>query len=115
MSLLVSWLVLSLAFLATAWILPGMEVKGFGGAATAAAIFGVLNWLLAKALFFVIGVVTLGIGFLLFFITSWVVNVILLKITDAATDSLKLESTGTAMAGAFLISVIGAVLRLFLA
>lgn len=114
MSVLFSWLVLSLAFLATAWILPGMKVNGLAGAATSAAVFGVLNWLLAKVLFVVLGIATLGIGFLLFFITAWVVNVILLKITDAVSDSLELKSTGTAMAAALLISVIGAGIRVLL-
>jgi len=113
-SVIVSWLVLSLAFLATAWLLPGMKVKGIGGAMGSAAIYGILNFLLAKLLFYVLTIITLGLGYLLFFITAWVVNVILLKITDAISDSIELKSTGTAMAGAFLISLISAVLKFFL-
>jgi putative membrane protein len=111
-SLLFSWLILSVAFLATAWLLPGMKVNGLGGAAAAAAVFGILNWLLGKALFIAFGIVTLGIGFVLFFVTAWVVNVVLLKITNKLTDAIELETTGTAMAAALLISLISGFLKL---
>lgn len=114
MTILVSWFVLSLAFLGTAWLLPGMKLKGVGGAVGSAAVYGVLNFLLAKALFVLLSLITLGLGWVLAFITTWVVNVILLKMTDSISDSIELESTGTAMAGAFLISVISAVIRFLL-
>lgn len=114
MGILVGWLVLSLAFVATAWLLPGMSVKGLKGAAVAAAVFGILSWLLGKLLFVVLGIVTLGLGFLLFFVTMWVVNVILLKLTNAITDSVEVKTTGTAMIGALLISLISAVLKAIL-
>ncbi len=112
MNLLFSWLILSAAFLATAWLLPGMRVKGVGGAVGGAAVFGILNWLLGKALFILFGIATLGLGFILVFVTAWVVNVVLLKLTDAMTDSVELKSTGTAMAAALLISGISGILRL---
>jgi len=111
-SIVVSWLVLSLAFLATAWLLPGMKVKGLGGALGSAAVYGILNFLLAKLLFLFFSIITFGIGAILFFITAWVVNVVLLKMTNAISDSIELESTGTAMAGAFLISLISAAIKL---
>jgi uncharacterized membrane protein YvlD (DUF360 family) len=42
MSLLLSWLAMSVAFWLTAQLLPGFEVKGFKGALWVAAIFGVI-------------------------------------------------------------------------
>ena len=111
-TIVVSWLILSLAFLATAWLLPGMKVKGLGGALGSAAVYGILNFLLAKLLFLFFSIITLGIGAVLFFITAWVVNVVLLKMTNAISDSIELESTGTAMAGAFFISLISAAIKL---
>lgn len=103
--ILISWLVLSFVVWLTAVVLPGFEVRGFGGAAIVAAIFGVLNWLLGWLLFTVFGLATLGIGFLLAFITHWLVNAVLLKLTDALSRSLTIRSFGHALVGAAIIGV----------
>lgn len=107
LELLLSWLVLSAAFWITAKVLPGFEVEGFGGAVVVAAIFGLINWLVGWFLFAVLGIVTLGIGFLLAFLTRWLVNAILLRVTDAITDRLTIRSFGTALMGALAISLFG--------
>ncbi len=107
MTLLVAWFVLSLAVWLTSLILPGFKVRGFMGAILVAAVFGVLNYLLGWLLFVVIGVGTLGIGFVLAFITRWIVDAILLKVTSAMTRSLEVKSFGWAMAAAFVMAMIG--------
>jgi len=107
--LLLSWLILTVAFWLTAMVLPGFHVKSFGSAIVVAAIFGVLNVLIGWLLFGVIGIATLGIGFLLAFLTRWVVNAILLKLTDAITDRLTIDGFGNALLGALIISLIGTV------
>jgi putative membrane protein len=107
MRVLLSWLVLSISVWVTASILPGFRVNGFRGAIKAAAIFGVLNWLLGWLIFVALGVATLGIGFLLAFITRWIVMALLLKFTDALSSSFKVDSFGIAIVGALLISGIG--------
>jgi len=107
MGILLSWLVLSAAFWLTAQILPGFKVEGFGGAVAAAAVFGLLNYLLGWLLIGVIGIATLGIGFLLLFVTRWVVNALLLKLAAAFTDRLTIKSFGTAFVAGLLISAIG--------
>lgn len=109
MDLLLSWLILTVAFWLTAMVLPGFHVKSFGSAIVVAAIFGVLNVLIGWLLFGVIGIATLGIGFLLAFLTRWVVNAILLKLTDAITDRLTIDGFGNALLGALIISLIGTV------
>lgn len=106
MHILVTWLILSLAVWLTAAILPGFHVKGLRSALLVAALFGVLNFLLGWLLFVVLGIATLGLGFLLAFITRWVVNAIVLKLTDALTDHLKIDSFGWALVGALLMSVL---------
>src|SRR5450432_134398 len=107
MRVLLSWLVLSVSVWVTAGILPGFRVNGFGGALKAAAIFGVLNWLLGRLIFFFVGIATLGIGFFLAFLTRWLVMALLLKFADALSSSFKIDSFGTAIVGALLISGIG--------
>jgi putative membrane protein len=107
MNLLVSWLILSFAVWLTAVLLPGFHVKSFGSAIVVAAIFGVLNAFLGWLFFVVFTIATLGIALLLAFITRWIVNAIILSITDKLTDRLTIDSFGWAMGGALMISAIG--------
>lgn len=109
MELILSWLILSVAVWLTAAILPGFHVKNFGSAVLVAAIFGVLNFLLGWLLFAVFTVVTLGIAWLLAFITRWIINAILLVVTDKLTDHLHIDGFGWALGGALMMSVLGTV------
>jgi putative membrane protein len=106
-SILLSWLVLSLAVWLTAAILPGVHVKNLVSAVIVAAIYGVLNFLLGWLFFAVFTVVTLGIAWLLAFITRWIINAILLMLTDELTDHLKIDSFGWALGAALMMSVLG--------
>lgn len=109
MNIIITWLVLSLAVWVTSLIVPGFKVRGVGGALAVAAIFGVLNWLIGWLLFVVIGLGTLGLGFLLAFLTRWIVNAILLEITDALSDKLEIKSFGWALIAALVMSLVGTV------
>ena len=101
MDFLLSWLILSLGVLAAARLLPGVHVPDFWAAVIVAAIFGVLNFFLGWLIFVLLGFATLGIGFLLAFLTRLVVNAILLKLTDALSDHITIRGFGNAfLAGA---------------
>lgn len=114
MGLLLSWLIMSLAVWLTAQVLSGVHVKTFGAAMFTAAILGLLNFVIGWLIFTVLAVATLGIGLLLAFITRWIVNAILLKITDALTDGLEIDNFGWALVGALMISLISSVAELLL-
>jgi putative membrane protein len=103
---LVTWLVYSIAFWLTALVLPGFKVDGFAGAVVSAAVFGLLNWILGRLLYGLLGVATLGIGFLLGFLTTWIVNAILLKLADSLTRRLEIRSFGIAFIGGLMITVL---------
>ena len=107
MNLILSWLILTLAVWVTSAILPGFHVKSPKSALLVAAIFGVLNFLLGWLLFAIFSVATLGIAWLLAFITRWIINAILLVITDKLTDHLKIDSFGWALGGALVMSLVG--------
>jgi putative membrane protein len=107
MNLILSWLILTLAVWVTSAILPGFHVKSPKSALLVAAIFGVLNFLLGWLLFAIFSVATLGIAWLLAFITRWIINAILLVITDKLTDHLKIDGFGWALGGAFVMSLVG--------
>lgn len=107
MSLLISWFILAAAVWITSAILPGITVKGVWGAIWVAALFGSINWAIGWLLFGLIGIGTLGLGFIFAFLTRWVVDAIILKLTDALTDNLTVRSFGWAMLGALIMSALG--------
>lgn len=109
MQLLLSWIILSVAVWLAAEILPGVHLRSFGSAFVVAAIFGILNFFLGWLFFVVFAVGTLGIALLLAFITRWIIDAILLKITDAVSDALRIDSFGWALGAALLMSVLGTV------
>lgn len=114
MNLLISWAILTLAFWVAATILPGVTIPRLKDAIVVAALFGVLNTLLGWLLFLFIGVGTLGIGFLLAFITRWVVDAIILKLTDSLTPRLRIQSFGTALLCALIMSAVGTLCQMVL-
>ncbi|HEY3450188.1 MAG TPA: phage holin family protein [Myxococcales bacterium] len=107
MALLLSWMVLTVAVLVAAAVVPGFKVRGAGGALIAAAIFGVLNWLVGWIIFVALGIATLGLGFLLAFLTRWVVSAIVLKMTSGLTDKLTIRGFGSALVAALVMSGVG--------
>lgn len=107
-ALAIDWLILSVSFWGVATLLPGMRLKrGVLNTLLVAALFGVLNKFLGGLIFAGLGVATLGLGFLLAFITRIVADTIVLKITDAFTDRLTITSWRTALVAAILISALG--------
>jgi putative membrane protein len=107
MTLLISWLILSVAVWITAVVLPGFHLKNAKSALLVAAIFGLLNYFLGWLFFAVFAVATLGLAWLFAFVTRWIINAILLKLTDAVTDHLKIDGFGWALAGALVMSAVG--------
>lgn len=109
MNLLISWVVLTVAFWITAAVLPGFHLKSFGQTFVVAALFGVLNFFVGWILWTVFAVATLGLAVVLAFVTQTVVNAILLTITDKISDTLTIDSFGWALGGAVMISLISGV------
>lgn len=108
MNLLVSWVALTLAFWVASLLLPGFKIKG--GVAShfvVSAVFGTLSFALGWALYAAIGIGTLGLGFLLSFVTRIVVAALLLLATDKLSDRLKIDRASTAFLAALVMSVIG--------
>jgi putative membrane protein len=104
--MLISWAVLTFSLVVASKLLDGFQLKGgLGAQLFVAALFALLNVVLGDALFIAIGIGTLGLGFLLSFVARLVVTAILLKITDALTDKLKVKTFGTAFVAALVMSV----------
>ena len=88
-NLLISWLIIALAFAATAWLLNGVTINGgVWGYIWVSALFGIVNTILGSILRLIslpLTIITLG----LFLI---VINAVLLEITDALTHDLTINS-----------------------
>lgn len=105
LNLLLNWLIVAFAVWATATVLPGVHVKSFKSALVVAAVFGVLNFVLGWLLFTVFTIGTLGLAYLFAFITWWIINAILLKLTDAMTSSFRVDGLLTTLLASAMISV----------
>jgi putative membrane protein len=106
--LILSWLVLALSVWVATAVVSGVRVRGgLGSYLMIAALFGLLNVFVGKLLFVFIGVGTLGIGFVFAFLTRLVVDALMLKVTDALSDRLDIQSFGSAFFAALVMSGVG--------
>lgn len=102
---------LAVTVYALARLLPDVHVKNASTTLIVAVVFSVLNfflgWLIRAALV-VPAILTLG---LLFLILPFVVNVILLWLTDKILASFKIESLGSLLLSAGAITAVGALMH----
>jgi putative membrane protein len=109
-SLLVLWLVVAFAILATAFLLPGMEVKDYKVALVAAIVMGIVNVLIQP----IVAFFAFPITFLTFGLFSWVINGLMLMLVAKVVPDFKVSGCLTAIIGSALISLISAIVMHFL-
>jgi uncharacterized membrane protein YvlD (DUF360 family) len=100
--LLVAWFVSALTLLFAAWVTPGVDIRGFGGALVAAAVIAILNALLPPVLAALRLPFTLVLGLLLVLVLD---AVMFLLAEEIAPDSISVDSFWSALAAAFIASV----------
>ena len=111
MDLLISWAVLTFSMYVATRLLDGIRIKGGPlDHFVVSAIFGTLSFFVGWLVYVVLGLLSLGVGFLpvFAFITRLVTMAILLKLTDRLTNRLKIESFGTAFVASFIMAIVGA-------
>ncbi|MBW8306266.1 MAG: phage holin family protein [Thiobacillus sp.] len=102
MRLLLLWILNAIALLAVTWLLPSIEVSGFGTALIAALVLGFINTLVRPVLAILtlpITVLTLGIFYL-------VLNGLLFWLASALLPGFQVHGLVSAMVGAILYGVI---------
>ncbi len=100
--LVIRWLALTVAVILTAYLVDGIQVASFGAALAAAAAIGILN-----AFFRPIALLlTLPLNLLTFGLFTFVINAMMLKMADGLIEGLQVNGFWSAVAGAFLISLI---------
>ena len=107
-SLLIRWLVLAIAIAVTAALVDGIDIDGgAGGLLAVAALFGLVNAVirpLVRLLALPIRVMTLGL-------VSFVINGLMLLITDWLLDVLDVGGLWNAIVAAIVISVVSTLLN----
>src|SRR5581483_4857331 len=96
--------VLTVTVMALARFLPGVRLRSAATAVVVAIVFSVLNFFLAwliKAVLFVPAILTLG---LLFLFLPFIVNTVLLWLTDKLLGAFEIESLGALMLSAAAIT-----------
>lgn len=107
MGILISWVTIAFGLWVADKVLDGLEIKG--GVVSyliVAAVFGTLSFLLGWLIYGILGIVTLGLGFLLSFITRVIVAAILLKVADVISSRLRITSFKVAVIAAVIMSLI---------
>jgi putative membrane protein len=102
MTLLLIWVLNALALLAVAYLMPSIEVAGFGYALIAAAVIGLVNVLIRPFLILLtlpITVLTLGLFIL-------VINGLLFYFVGYVLEGFQVRSLMSGILGALLYSVI---------
>jgi putative membrane protein len=98
--------VLTLTVLVLARVLPSVKVRSPGSALVVAIVFSVLNfflgWLIRVALFLP-AILTLG---LLFLVLPFIVNAILLWLTDKLMRSFEIDTLGGLLLSAAVITIV---------
>jgi putative membrane protein len=103
---------LAVTVLALARLLPAVRIQSTGTAVLVAIVFSVLNfflrWLI-EALLVVPALLTLG---LLFLILPFIVNTILLWLTDKLIKAFEIRTTGALLLSSAAITVVNAIFSL---
>ena len=107
-------LALTVTVLALARFFPSVRVKSAGSAFAVAVVFSVLNfflgWLIRVALF-VPAILTLG---LLFLFVPFIVNAVMLWLTDKLVRSFEIETMGGLVGSAAVITVVNGIFYMVL-
>lgn len=111
MSMLVAWLSASLGLWIASRVLSGVRLASPGDALWAGILLGVLQWALHWLIFVALGVATLGIGFLLWFITRWIASAFVILLTSKLSSRLHVDGFFSALITAFIVAAAGSVVR----
>ncbi|MEZ4484465.1 MAG: phage holin family protein [Syntrophotaleaceae bacterium] len=100
--LFVRWLMLTVAIMAAAYLLPGIEVTGVFSAFFAAVILGILNALLRPLLL----LLTLPLNILTLGLFTFVINALLLMMVSGVISGFHIAGFWSAVFGSLVIGVV---------
>ena len=110
MDLLISWLTVTLGLWLSHKFIKGFRIDGgIGSFALVGAIVGVLHFLFGWFIFGFLTIATLGIAYLLGFITRLIVTAVILKLADWSSKRFKIDGFAPAFFAACLMSLVSLV------
>jgi putative membrane protein len=107
MTTIINILLLSVAVFLVAKMMPTIHIKGFGTAVLVAVVYSVINFLVGWLLI----LLSLPFLFLTLGLFKFVINAILLWITDKVIDDFEIDGFGSTLIAAFLITVTDSLLK----
>ena len=102
MSILISWLIATIAILVAAHIIPGIKVDSLGAALVAAAVLGILNALVKPILV----ILTLPITLLTLGLFLFVLNALIFWLAGSLFATFHVESFWSALLGSLVVSIV---------
>ena len=106
MYMLLHLAVLTLTVLGLARLLPGVHIRSIGSAIVVAVVFSLLDFVLGwlvRVFLFVPAILTLG---LLFLIMPFIVNTVLLWLTDKLLSAFEIDSFGSLLVSSLVITLV---------
>jgi putative membrane protein len=104
------WLVLTLAIMVAAYLIRGIEIRGFFSALLAAAMLGMLNAFFRPILI----ILTLPINILTLGLFTFVINALLLMMASGVIGGFVVQGFRPALFGSLIISLISWLLNSFI-
>jgi putative membrane protein len=111
---LIAWLLSAAAFLGVSKILPGFRIASFGTALMVSAVYSVLYVVLHFILFKVLWILTIPFVILSLGIIFFVVNAVILWLTDKLVEDFDIDSTATLLMAAVLLTIVNWIIRVVL-
>ncbi len=102
MGILIHWLVVTIAILVSAHLIPGIRVESFGAALIGAAILGILNAVVKPILV----LLTLPITLLTMGLFLFVINALVFLFAGSLTSGFHVQSFGPALLGSLVVSIV---------
>jgi putative membrane protein len=102
MIFLIHWLITTIAILISAYLLPGVTVKGFFAALVTALVLGLINTFIRPILL----ILTLPINILTLGLFTFVINALLILLTSAVVPGFYVRNFWWALLFSFVLSLI---------
>jgi len=109
MRILFKWLLLTLAILLTAWLIPGVNVASVWSALWLAAFLAVINVILRPILI----IITLPITILTLGLFTFVINALLILLAASVIQGFSVDGFWLAMLFSIVLSLVSYILNVF--
>lgn len=107
MHIIIKILILSVSIFLIAKLLPGIRIKSFMSAIGVAVVYSLINFLVG----WILKLLALPVILVTFGLFIFVINAILLWITDKLIDDFEIDGFGLTILAAFLITIVNSILN----